>query len=465
MAQNFPDGVIAYGPTTVKGTGRQDATFSGIPDCGVWADSNAGAGLLGSCNTGFGVAGMVGDPAAVPVYATRAGVLGSSKTNHGVVGVSDDHVGVIGHSDRGAGIEGSSRADVGVEGVSEESIGVYGLANAGVRDNNPNHTGVQGESIAPAGTGVLGINDNPDLETFGSGVHGVCWGGMGVLGESDGGQGVWGDSLRSIGVVGTSEGDRVFPKGPSGPDVLAPKGPAFTYAATGVSGTAYGNGGIGVHGQSISGPGVFGYSYQDYAGFFAGKVYVSGSLVKAGGGFRIDHPLDAANSYLNHSFVESPEMKNLYDGVAVLNQSGQTVVTLPKWFLALNKDFRYQLTAIGAPGPDLHIAQPISKNRFKIAGGKPRMKVSWQITGIRQDAWAKANPMKVEEKKPKRGYYLHPELFGQPVRKRIDLQDSAKPTRETQRAAGEAKREGSDRFKRPPRPALELRGLGGRNDA
>jgi hypothetical protein len=30
------------------------------------------------------------------------------------------------------------------------------------------------------------------------------------------------------------------------------------------------------------------------------------------------------------------------------------------WFGALNKDFRYQLTAIGAPGPNLHIAEEIS---------------------------------------------------------------------------------------------------------
>jgi hypothetical protein len=32
----------------------------------------------------------------------------------------------------------------------------------------------------------------------------------------------------------------------------------------------------------------------------------------------------------------------------------------PDWFSALNKDFRYQLTAIGAPGPNLYIAEEIS---------------------------------------------------------------------------------------------------------
>ncbi len=44
------------------------------------------------------------------------------------------------------------------------------------------------------------------------------------------------------------------------------------------------------------------------------------------------------------------------------------------------------------------------------------VKVSWQVTGVRQDAYAKAHPLVVEQDKPvaERGYYLHPELFGQP---------------------------------------------------
>jgi hypothetical protein len=87
---------------------------------------------------------------------------------------------------------------------------------------------------------------------------------------------------------------------------------------------------------------------------------------------------------------------------------------MPDYFQALNSDFRYQLTAIGAPGPNLYIAEEISGNRFKIAGGKTGSKVSWQVTGIRQDAYAVAHRIKVEEDKPaqERGHYLHPELFG-----------------------------------------------------
>jgi hypothetical protein len=43
------------------------------------------------------------------------------------------------------------------------------------------------------------------------------------------------------------------------------------------------------------------------------------------------------------------------------------------------------------------------------------MKVSWQITGIRQDPWANANRLPVEEEKlaAEQGYYLDPELYGE----------------------------------------------------
>jgi hypothetical protein len=125
------------------------------------------------------------------------------------------------------------------------------------------------------------------------------------------------------------------------------------------------------------------------AGFFDGDVHVFGALSKAGGGFRIDHPVEPADKYLSPSFVESSEMKNVYDGIATLDGSGEGCVDLPDWFDALNDQFRYQLTAIGGPGPDLHISQEISNNRFCIAGGKPGMKVSWQVAGIRSDSWAK----------------------------------------------------------------------------
>jgi hypothetical protein len=138
-------------------------------------------------------------------------------------------------------------------------------------------------------------------------------------------------------------------------------------------------------------------------------------LEKGGGDFRIDHPLDPENKYLRHSFVESPDRMNVYNGNLVLDANGEAWVELPEWFGALNRDFRYQLTCIGDFAP-VYIAEKIANNRFKIAGGTPNMEVSWQVTGIRQDPWAIAHPVVVEEEKPeeKRGYYLRPDLYGQP---------------------------------------------------
>ena len=213
--------------------------------------------------------------------------------------------------------------------------------------------------------------------------------------------------------------------------------------------------GFGVYGISNSGYGVYGYSQSGYAAYLdekvnmsssvhmggpvymGGSVYISGPLSKPAGSFKIDHPLDPANKYLYHSFVESPDMKNVYDGVVALDEKGEAEIELPDWFGALNKDFRYQLTAIGAPGPNLYIAEEISdgvtnysnssssssnnKSRFKVAGGTSGMKVSWQVTGIRQDPYAKAHPIQVEEDKPakERGYYLYPDLYGKAAEKGI----------------------------------------------
>jgi hypothetical protein len=151
-----------------------------------------------------------------------------------------------------------------------------------------------------------------------------------------------------------------------------------------------------------------------YAGYFLGNVYVSGTLSKGGGSFKIDHPLDPESKYLQHSFVESPDMMNVYNGNVELDAEGEAWVQLPAYFQALNMDFRYQLTALGAPGPNLYIAEKISDNRFKIAGGQPNMEVSWQVTGIRQDAWAQANRIQVEVDKneTEQGSYLYPEAYG-----------------------------------------------------
>jgi hypothetical protein len=111
---------------------------------------------------------------------------------------------------------------------------------------------------------------------------------------------------------------------------------------------------------------------------------------------------------------------------------------MPNWFDALNQDFRYQLTAVGAPGPNLYIAQEISGNTFKIAGGAAGMKVSWQVTGTRHDAYANAHRIPVEETKPQseRGTYIHPELYGKPASQGLDRQERPIQSAPQQQGAG-----------------------------
>jgi hypothetical protein len=113
-------------------------------------------------------------------------------------------------------------------------------------------------------------------------------------------------------------------------------------------------------------------------------------------------------------------MMNIYDGTVTTDAQGEAVVTLPEWFEALNRDFRYQLTCIGGFAP-IYVAQKVQNNVFKIAGGRPEMEVSWQVTGVRHDAWADAHRIPLEQMKPdkERGLYLHPELFGASVEKSI----------------------------------------------
>ena len=166
-----------------------------------------------------------------------------------------------------------------------------------------------------------------------------------------------------------------------------------------------GNDGVGQEAFRIAGTG---------SAAVAGNFNVGGTLSKGGGAFKIDHPLDPEGKFLYHSFVESPDMKNVYDGVVRLDDNGKAEVELPSYFEALNRDFRYQLTPIGSPGPNLFVAGEIAGGIFRIAGGEPGTKVSWQVTGIRKDPYAEMNRIEVEVEKAahEQGTYLHPEAYG-----------------------------------------------------
>lgn len=150
------------------------------------------------------------------------------------------------------------------------------------------------------------------------------------------------------------------------------------------------------------------------------NLHVTGTLSKAAGSFRIDHPMDPENKYLVHSFVESPDMMNIYNGNITTDASGKAIVNLPDYCEVLNRDFRYQLTVIGSFAQAI-ISKEVGNNSFEIATSVPNIKVSWQVTGIRQDPYAnKFRIPNVEEKASKdKGKYLNPDVYNLPMTRAI----------------------------------------------
>ena len=173
--------------------------------------------------------------------------------------------------------------------------------------------------------------------------------------------------------------------------------------------------------NNFSGDGIDALSGGGWAGNFSGNLNVTGAIFAGTKDFKIDHPLDPANKYLLHASVESSEMMNIYSGNVITDGQGEAVVHLPNWFEVLNTDFRYQLTVIGQFAQAI-VAREIQNGEFSIRTSSPDVKVSWQITGVRHDAYAKAHPLVVEEQKDARlrGFYIHPELYGAPAEKQIE---------------------------------------------
>ncbi len=343
-----------------------------------------------------------------------AGVYGINSGNgaYGILGGTDSQnapVGVIAYSSTIALEAQLSNGEGGHIGTGDSGIYGYNVVQGG--------SAISGRDAYRNGdSGFIGGTD--PLYSQSAGVYGSDTGsGAGVLGSSSGnGYGVRGNSLSGYGVSGTSNsGDA---------------GHFYTSNGTnGIVGELGANGGNGVQGIANTGGGayaIYGVSSSGYAGYFSGKVTVTGDLNVNGAltagtkDFKIDHPLDPEHKYLYHASVESDKMEDIYNGHVVLDAGGAATVQLPDWFQALNKDFEYTLTCIGGFAP-VYVSQEIAGNMFQIAGGKPGMKVSWQVTGVRQDAFALAHPLQLEEDKPavEQGLYQNPDAFGQPKERGI----------------------------------------------
>jgi hypothetical protein len=298
-------------------------------------------------------------------------------------------------------IEGRHKGSgAGVTAISKDADGVYAASGGTYK------SGVYGSASELTGYGVAGRNTNfnncfgalgarpvhDENRIFPCGVYGRT---SAVTDEGVGSIGVWGkaDPFPCVGVLAESD----------------------HYTALEA-----------ICIDSVNNPGADWL----HAGHFQGNVGVAGQLWAYAKNCKVDHPLDPANKYLVHACVESSERLNIYRGSVTLNTRGEATVRLAKWTQAFNGEFEYQLTPIVGSAPDLHIAEQIKDGRFRIAGGRAGQRVSWQATGVRADAYARAHPLRVEVPKraSDRGKYLNPIEHGKSEKQRIRVPEVA-PTR------------------------------------
>ncbi|MFN8745754.1 MAG: hypothetical protein ACK5ZN_12395 [Phycisphaerales bacterium] len=410
---SFGTGALLLGATSAAANTRM-RLVPALPSAGGSTLVSESPSITDGTASAFGV---VGTTSATAPFATSAGVFGQSTAAFGPA-----H-GVLGRVSSAAGnaVRGESSATSGVAiaiagSASSNALGAFAISGRNTVTGVNGAAGGYGDlftpnsaGVSPLLTGPVGIAGSTANTTFGAGVLGVA--------EINGSSSSSTIDRPTFGVVGLSRGnDR-------------------TIAVAGYDSSSTGslNFRAAVYGETradpVSSPNV-------YAGYFKGKTAVVGSLSKSGGSFKIDHPLDPANKYLYHSFVESPDMLNIYSGVVRTDDRGFATVTLPSYFEALNTDYRYQLTIIDESGSDEFIqAKVVSKvknGQFVLRTSSPSTEVSWQVTGIRNDAWARANRIvpEVDKVGSAKGTYLHPELFGAavtPPDQRAGLGEEVKP--------------------------------------
>ncbi len=407
---------------------KADAMGSGQNNYGVWSiaqgssatSNNHGGDFFGYCdvqNSGYnnGIYAIADSSTHM-----NTGVYGRANSNIGkynLGGKFESHGSGNGMDGRNSGMEAWASNNV---------ISNYGIIGSAQFDSQNN------QGVNPGVNGVFGQGGGSGGANYG--VHGTAW----VSGDGSGSAtGVYGTVGNNVfastmcqGVDGTTFAHSLQNVGVGGWANSAVSGDSLNYGVYGNAINADTNYGVFASATSYDGTEAVNYgifarasngSTANYAGFFEGDVTitgnlnVSGSISKASGTFKIDHPLDPENKYLVHSFVESPDMMNVYSGNITTDAQGMATVVLPSYFEAVNKDFRYQLTPIGQFAQAI-IKEEIQGNSFVIQTDKPNVKISWQITAVRNDPYAKEHRVNPEQKKTaqEKGKYLHPELYNKP---------------------------------------------------
>lgn len=303
---------------------------------------------------------------------------------------SSGNMGALGQSSNGVFGQAFSTSGNGVRGVANTgsaAYGVWGSASAGTGVVGHGPTGVAGTSFTSDGAGVRGVaNTGPEA----AGLEGSSSSGFGVSGTG------------KVGVEGTTADGLNHGR--------------LGQPSTGAQGVSSATNGTGVMGRADTGAlafGVWGRSTNGWAGYFSGDVQVTGTLGSTAAGFLVDHPQDPTGQLLGQAYVASHEMLSTYSGNVTTDADGRATVSLPGYVSALNEDFRYQLTVMGGFAQAI-IAQKVRDGRFTIRTSEPGVEVSWQVTGVRADAYARAHPFRAERAKKGAlaGRMLRPDLHG-----------------------------------------------------
>lgn len=347
---------------------------------------------------GSAVLGVTDATSADQVYAPITGIVESSTTsNSGVFGAYD------GSAPFG---NGGSFQSVSTDGglgsislnfspsITSAALGSYSWSQGG----GANTYGLQG--VAGDGSGNILITSSADITS--AGVYGInesVTGGAGVFGEGVNGVVGLNDYTDGYAVFGMNYGNQNVA---GGIDQIGVLGDGYN----GVWGQTVYDDGFGTYGlidptlgDVFTGAGTVGEgSGNDFGVFALGDEGATG--IKA---FFIDHPLDPENKILRHYSIESNEPVLLYRGTVELDENGNATISLPDYIDAINIEYSYTLTSVGAAAPNLHISQEITGGQFVVAGGAPNKKASWVVYGKRNDAYLQMNPEKYEVEITKQG--------------------------------------------------------------
>lgn len=304
-------------------------------------------------------------------YALKASITSPNGTNTAIIGEDAQPVGTS-----GVGVSGTSINGYGVQGISTNALGGYfrtyaaGAGQAAVYALGGDWSTTSQAIYAQAsGTNTIAVQ----ISAPGTGATGLQVGG-GLKGLVVSANNTTGTTYGIMSSCNSNNCTAVYASAPAGQTSL--------YASS--NATVGGN-------LIVNGTGYFG-----------------GYISKPGGGWRIDDPEAPETGFLNHGFVESDLMKNVYDGSVVLDSNGRGTIDMPSWYPKVNKNGRLFADDV--------TKTKLSEGRWTVSG-KPGQVVDWFIIATRDDAWTRANQPQTHIKKSpgQVGKYMHPELFGKPA--------------------------------------------------